>query len=155
METFGTKEHFGILVRPASGQMRQVEVWAGGKNLTPVDSSSYIPSFSHSLAKSANHLKNSADFFAYEPLFSGLAPEAAFAKLSRQEAGTEQAWSALRFADWGPTTDDFLCFLLPLNGKLHLAFCEHQSNLFHELLVEPSEIADILEGALNALSHSV
>ena len=154
MRTIGTKDKFALTIGPQSGQMRQVEVWAGSKNLSPVDSSVYIPSFSHALTNAATRLKKADPLFSHEGLFGSLDVESAFDKLATQAPGTEQAWVALRFVDWGPTTDDFLCFLIPLNGQLHLVCSDQDSNSLHEVILEPTEIIHVIEGAINELSNS-
>lgn len=92
MEIYGDKEQFALVIGAASGQMCQVEVWAGSKSLSPFDSSAYIPSFCYSLYIASARLDVPTKLFEHEQLFVGLTVEEAFNKLSSaQSAELESA----------------------------------------------------------------
>lgn len=155
MTFFGSKDRFAILVGPTIGSLRTVEVWAGGKSLTPHDTSVYLPSFVHALASTESRLEKQLNFLRHEPLFLGLSATEAFQRIATAESPQlEQAWPELRLIDWGPTTDDFLCFLLPIQGKLQLVCREHASGSIHTVAVLPYEIIQAIKGARHALSSS-
>jgi hypothetical protein len=153
MTSIGSKAKFAVILGSSSGEMRTAEVWVGGKNVTPFDSSAYVPGFLAALTRTERTLKEELNFLRHEALFFGLCVEEAFLKLS--QAGSpelEQAWSDLRFADWGPTTDDYLCFLLPVLGKLYLACQDQTSRAIHSVQVAPSDLIQVLERARHELS---
>lgn len=153
MTLFGSKDRFAILVGPYVGSLRTVEVWAGGKSLTPHDTSVYLPSFVHALVSTKSRVEKPLNFLRHEPLFLDLGVEEAFERIASAESPQlEQAWSELRVIDWGPTTDDFLCFLLPIQGKLQLVCREQASGSIHAVAVPPYEITQAIEGARDALS---
>lgn len=153
MAIFGSKERFAILVGSFVGSLRTVEVWAGGKNLTPYDTSVYLPSFVHALASTERRLNEPLSFLAFEPLFLGLSAAEAFQRVAAPDSPQlEQAWAKLRVIDWGPTTDDFLCFLLPIKGKLELVCHELESGSIHSVALLPNEVVQAIEGARHALS---
>jgi hypothetical protein len=153
MTVFGSKERFAILVGPQIESHRSVEVWAGGKTLTPFDTSVYLPSFVRALGSTELRLKEQLNFLKYESLFIGLTAEEAIQKVVTPEsAEMEHALAELRFANWGPTTDDFLCFLLPIQGNLALICSECQSGSVHAVPLFPYEIIQVIEGARHALS---
>jgi hypothetical protein len=152
MTCIGSKAKFAFILGSFSGEMRAAEVWVGGKNVTPFDSSAYVPGLLSALTRSERTLKEELNFLRYEALFFGLSVEEAFLKLS--QAGSpelEQAWSHLRFADWGPTTDDFLCFLIPVQSKLYLACQDQTSQAIHSVQVVPYELIQVLEVARHEL----
>ena len=156
MQVFGSKDRFAILVGPSAAPLRTVEVWAGGKSLTPHDTSAYLPSFVHALASTERHLKEQLNFVRHEPLFLGLSATEAFQRIAEPNSlEFEQAWEELRLIDWGPTTDDFLCFLLPIQGKVHLVCREHESGSIHSVALLPYEIIQAIEGARHALSFTI
>jgi hypothetical protein len=144
----GSKESFGIILgAPDVASLRSVEVWVGGWSITPNDSSAYVPSFSTALAASARRLRTELNFLRYEELFLGMSVEEAIHKLVSASPAVASAWVSLRFADWGPTTDDFLCFLLPLRGKLYLACYDNASKHVHAAVVMPYDLVEVLEAA--------
>jgi len=153
MQVFGSRDRFAILVGPPAASIRTVEIWAGGKTLTPHDTSVYLPSFVHALVSTERRLKEQLNFLRHEPLFLGLSATEAFQRIAESETPQlEQAWADLRLLDWGPTTDDFLCFLLPIHGKLQQVCRENESGSIHTGVVLPYEIIQAIEGARHALS---
>jgi hypothetical protein len=153
VKVIGSKAKFAMLLGASSGQLRTIEVWVHGKNITPIDSSAYIPGFSVALASTERRLKQELNFLRFEALFFGQSVEEAFSRLAEASSPElEQAWSLLRFADWGPTTDDYLCFLIPVQGKLYLACRENSTKVVHAAQVVPHDLTSVLEGVLHELS---
>ncbi|WP_116001309.1 hypothetical protein [Roseateles depolymerans] len=153
MKVIGSTSQFAMHFGESTDQLRTVEVWVQGKSITPFDSSAYVPGFSAALARSENALKKDLNFLRYESLFLGLSVEEAFLKLAEASSPhLEQAWLSLRFADWGPTTDDFLCFLIPVGGRLYLACQELSTQAVHAAQITPDDLLRVLEGARHELS---
>ena len=152
MPLIGSKESFGIILgAPEAGPLRAAEVWVGGWSITPNDSSAYVPSFSTALAASARCLRTELNFLRYEEFFVGMRVEEAVQKFVSASPALASVWASLRFADWGPTTDDFLCFLLPLGGKLYLACYDNATKHVHAAVVMPYDLVEILEAAYREL----
>jgi hypothetical protein len=58
---FGNKQIFAFEVFESKSEvatLRKVNIWGGGKPLTPVDNSAYLPSFIHCLNKEIYRFKN-------------------------------------------------------------------------------------------------
>lgn len=152
MQVVGTKEKFAFLIGPATGQLRTVQVWAGGRNLTPVDTSAYLPSFVYAMERSEILLRNEERILKHEASLQGLTVEEALEQLISQEL--PQAWAELRILNWGETMDDVLCFLVPVQGKVHLAWMEFPSRGLHSLQVVPGELAEVMRCARDILNTS-
>lgn len=148
--TFGSKNSFAIVIGDASWPSCIVEVWAAGQNLSSFDSSAYLPSFINSLAKAQCYLKEQLNFLEFEDYFRELSVEDAFFWLESQEQ--PEVWRKLRALDWGPTTDDYLCFLLPIRRKLYLACRENESEFVHAVQILPYDLITVLSAALAELS---
>jgi hypothetical protein len=152
LQVVGTKDKFALVMGPAAGQLRAIQVWAGGRNLTPVDTSAYLPSFVHAMERSEILLRNEERIFRYEASLRGLTVEDALEQLVSQ--ALPQARAQLRVLDWGETMDDVLCFLVPVRGKVHLAWKEFPSGGLHSLQVVPSELAEVMRRGREILKTS-
>ena len=142
MQIVGTKEKLALVIGPEVGQVRAVQVWAGGRNLTPVDTSAYVPSFVHAMGRSEILLRNEERISRHEASLRGLSVEEALEQLASQ--ALPEAWAELRVLDWGETMDEVLCFVVPVQGKVHLAWKEFPSGGLHSLQVVPSELAEVI-----------
>jgi hypothetical protein len=127
--------------------MCEVEVWAGGQNLTPVDTSAYLPSFIHAMRADESLLCDEERVFEQGANLLGLTAKQAFECISQ----SPEAWSKLRVLNWGETTDDVLCFLVPVQDKIHLAWMELPSRTVHSLPVITRELAGTLRRARHML----
>jgi hypothetical protein len=152
MTVFGSKDHFAIVVGQFAGHLRTVEIWVNGTNLTSNDALVYLPSFVYAMASTEHRLKKQLNFLKHEGLFLGLGVEEAFHRVASQEF--PDAWAELRVFDWGPTTDDYLCFLLPVHGQLYLACKEHVSGSIRAVPIIPYEFARTMELAGHELSRT-
>ena len=152
MQIVGTKEQLAFVIGPAAGQLRAIQVWAGGRNLTPVDTSAYVPSFVHAMERSEILLRNEERIFGHEASLRGLSVEEAVEQLASR--ALPEAWVELRVLDWGETMDAVLCFLVPAQGKVHLAWKEFPSGGLHSLHVVPSELAEVIRSGRTILKAS-
>jgi hypothetical protein len=150
MTVFGSKERFALVVGPLAGHLRTVEIWVNGTNLTANDSSVYLPSFLRAMASTEHRLKERLNFLKHESLFLGLGVEEAFQLAVSEE--TFAVSTELRVFDWGPTTDDYLCLLLPAQGKLYLACKEHASGSIHSVSIFPYDLIRTMQLASHELS---
>jgi hypothetical protein len=153
MQVVGIEEELAFAIGPAAGPLRTVQVWAGGRNLTPVDTSAYLPSFIFAMERSESLLRNEEAIFKHEASLQGTGVEEALEKLISQEL--PDAWVELRVLDWDETMDDVLCFLVPVRGKVHLAWREFPSREIHSLQVVPRELAEVMRRAREILNTSV
>lgn len=147
--TFGSKKSFAMLIGGASWPICTVEVWAAGQNLSSFDSSAYLPSFINSLTKTLCYLKEQLNFLEFEDCFRELGVEDAFSRAASQEQLA--VWGKLRTLDWGPTTDDYLCFLLPIRRKLYLSCRGHDSEFIHAVQILPYDLITVISIALAEL----
>lgn len=60
---------------------------------------------------------------------------------------------ALRWLDWGPTTDDVLCFLVPSEGNLHLVWRIRDEPDIRSVLVDPIDLADLIVEVVTILKE--
>lgn len=148
--TFGSKDLFALVVGEPSWPNRAVEVWIGGVNLSSFDSSAYLPSFIHSMTTMRNKLRDQLNFLTHESDLGGTGVEGAFLRLASQEL--PQAWSDLRVLDFGPTTDDFLCFLVPVHGRLYLGCKGYTADGVVAVRITPFDLISALNTALLELS---
>ena len=152
MHVVGSKEKFAFVIGPAVGAVRTVQVWAGGRNLTPVDTSAYLPSFVHAMERDERLLNDEKKIIAHESDLRGLTVEKALELLISQDL--PKAWVELSVLGWGETMDDVHCFLVPVQGKIHLAWMEFPSRSIHFLQIIPSELAETMRRAINILKAS-
>ncbi len=120
MKTVGAKATFAFVVEERQADGVAVEIWAGNQCLTPNDRYPFLPAFLPRLEASEARLRRPDALLQHEAELSELSIQAAFDLLSSQEAPALH--EALRWLDWGPTTDDVLCFLIPSEGRLHLTW---------------------------------
>jgi len=149
----GSKDTLAIALGPQDGQTKLVEVWVGGANLSQQDSAAYLPSFLPALQATERALKARLNYLQHEGPFLGLGVEEAFIKLrDATSAELENAWSKLRFADWGPTTDECLCFLLPVQGRLYVACQRPGLERIHHAQITPYDLIRTLEGSIHEIA---
>ncbi|GIE69554.1 hypothetical protein Apa02nite_056620 [Actinoplanes palleronii] len=97
----------------ATGDLRTVDVWAGGTWLTTVDNTAYVPSFTHYLRRDAEQVRR-RDVRTCP--FPERSPEEICRLLYAQACAGESDFSEqFRLMDWGPTADNVTCFAY-LNG---------------------------------------
>lgn len=95
-------------------------------------------------------LKAQLNFLAHARDLEDGGIEGAFARLASEEL--PQAWSDLRVLDWGPTTDHFLCFLLPVHGKLYLGCKGVNADGVSAVQITPFDLISTLNNVLLELS---
>lgn len=149
--TFGSKESVALVVGSPAWPIREVEVWVAGQNLSVQDSSAHLPSFVASMASTQAGFQAQLNFLQHENHFFGLGVEEAFSKVVSQ--ALPDMWAALRVLDWGPTTDEWLCFLLPIHGKLYLACRQGSSKTVKAVQILPCELMHTLGSAIAELSN--
>jgi hypothetical protein len=152
MQLIGSKEKFAFAIGPASGAVRTVQVWAGGRNLTPIDTSAYLPSFVCAIERDEKLLHEEKKIIAHESNFRGLTVDKAFELLVSQDP--PNACGELSVLGWGETMDDVHCFLVPVQGKIHLAWMEFPSRSIHFFQIIPNELAETLRRAVDILKAS-
>ncbi len=150
---FGSQDQFAVVVGEPTWPICAVEVWIGGVNLSTFDSSAYLPSFIHSMSTMRDKLKNQLNFLTHESDLGGSGVEGAFLRVASQELS--QAWSDLRILNFGPTTDDFLCFLLPVDEKLYLACKSYTAAGITAVRITPFDLISTLNSTLLELSKNV
>jgi len=147
MLTFGNKETFALSVATDT-----VDIHIAGALVTDSDNSPYLPSFVSALQSSERALRSRLNFLTHESLFFGMSVGDAFSALaSPSTSAHEVAFNELRFADWGETTDSHLSFLLPVNGRLHVACSLLGGNAVHASVVWPYDIISTINAALLAM----
>ncbi len=148
---FGCKESFAIVVGPPAWPIRTVEVWVCGENFSSFDSSAYLPSFASAVEDTGNWLQRQLNFLKHEKHFFDLGVEEAFSLVASEEL--PELWTELRLLDWGPTTDAYLCFLLPIRERLFLTCRCNESGLTKGVQVFPYELINTLSSASRELSR--
>ncbi|MEU4621855.1 hypothetical protein AB0G04_18015 [Actinoplanes sp. NPDC023801] len=95
----------------ATGDLRTVDLWAGGTWLTTSDNTAYVPSFTLYMRREAEQVRRRD--IKLSP-FPGHSPEEVCRLLYAEMGESDFPWQ-FRLMDWGPTTDDVTCFAY-LNG---------------------------------------
>ncbi|WKB56015.1 hypothetical protein [Eleftheria terrae] len=145
---FGTSNDFSVAIGRTTGALRTVKLVVAGEGITSEDDQVYVPAFVPALAATIQRLKSELNFLKHEELFVGLDLEDAVRRLvNGVDADIERACGDLRVFDWGPTTDDYVCFLLPLNGRLYLGCYAVESDRVHGCPVVPYDLIQTLEAA--------
>lgn len=107
---FGERERFAVEVGavvgggPTTG-LREVDLWAAGRELCCDDNAAFVPQFCFSVEATVAWLLSDKDRSLPYP---ELSPEENHRRLS---AGEYESCSPYRFLDWGPTTDNLLALL--------------------------------------------
>jgi len=146
-QSFGDRESLSIEINGPA-----VDVFVAGVHITDFDNSPYLPSFVPSLSMAESSLRSCLNFLKYEELFFGMSVDEGYAALrDASQPPFVDAYSQLRFADWGPTTDGYLCFLLPILGNLYIATCEVGGQSVRSVAVQPYSLISTIRQALEAL----
>ena len=173
MITIGDKNKFAFEIaeqplgnpttdREIFNQLRQVDIYIAGRSVCCDDNHVYVSQFVNSLWHTAEYLKQKLDYYVEEDFFFGKSIEEAY-KLIQQLRDLElkiisKHWVD-NFLDWGPTTDNIICLLFPLHGKLYMIFefCRDTHKPTKEIgkvfAVEifPYEIITVCESAIGVL----
>lgn len=149
MRIVGSKDAVGFVMGEHQPEGIAVEVWAGGQCLTPFDALPYLPAFLPRLQASEAQLRHPSTFLRHEGELSEHSIQDAFALLAGEAA--PELHRALRWLDWGPTTDDVLCFLVPSAGKLHLTWKMQGEPCARSMPVDPADLADLIAHARRTL----
>ncbi|MFS2032412.1 hypothetical protein ACEN8I_00080 [Polaromonas sp. CT11-55] len=130
-------------------QLRRVEIWIDGERLTGDDPFVYPEAFLTHLIRSRDHLKTELNFLKHEAELMGLGIDDAFERVSSGNLHT-----TLRVLDWGPTTDDYLCFLLPIQSRLWLTWKRQRAPAkVRAIQILPYELISAIEVAADQLRN--
>jgi hypothetical protein len=132
---------------------KAVDIYVASVCITESDNKPYLPSFVPALAATERFLKERLNFLKYEQLFLGMSASDAYDVLRRGDLPDGAAvFDELRFADWGPSTDPYLCFLLPAWGSLVLSCAPLSGGPIASVDVLPYDLIRTLERAREAFS---
>ncbi|GAA4977963.1 hypothetical protein [Actinoplanes utahensis] len=130
---FGDRARFAVEVGEvwppppalATGDLRTVDLWAGGAWLTTFDNTAYVPSFTHYMRSDAEQVRRRD----IRPCpFPGHSPEEVCRLLYAEMGETDFSWQ-FRLMDWGPTTDDATCIAyLDAGDELVLTLVRREDN---------------------------
>lgn len=134
---------FAIVVGEHKDGLRRVEIRVGNERLTGEDRFVYPPAFLHAMRSTANHLRGELNFLRHERELWGFGIEEAFERVSSGDLH-----EPLRVLSWGPTTDDCVCFLLPVQGKLWLAWKRAEAKSPRAVPVLPYDLIRTIEAAI-------
>ncbi|WP_157667468.1 hypothetical protein [Comamonas serinivorans] len=120
-----TLSEFGVRDSFALGRDGEtLSLYVAGIHLTEFDDRPYWPAFLTALRGTHRRLASGLNVGKHEQLLSGLSVEDAHWSLLDPNSTFDDLHSELRFANWGPTTDGHVCFLLPINGSLFVSCSE-------------------------------
>lgn len=152
MRIIGSKEKIGFVVDRSAPHGIAVEIWANNACLTPYDRHPYLPAFLPHLVRTEARLRQIESFTRHENELTGMTVEDAFGLLAGQ--GSAGLNNALRCLDWGPTTDDVLCFLIPSMGVLRLTWKLRSEGRVQSVSVEGGQLADLICELRDVLEES-
>ena len=168
MKVIGDKTTFCFEIGEKSdSQMRVVNIFIGGENICCEDNSVYLPQFINSICLSANYIRRKIDYYKYINYFSGMTLEDAHNfLLSTRDSDSpnynlenDDFYGCYRVFEWGATTDNVACFLVPLNGVLYLTYSffsqsgVDSNNKVFGAVVTPYEIVRVIERAFRELQE--
>lgn len=166
MKVFGDKTTFCFEIgEKIDSPMRLVNIFIGGKNICCEDNVVYLPQFINSIALSASDIRRKIDYYKYINYFEWMSLEEAHNfLLSTRDMDSphynlenDDLYQCHRVFSWGPTTDNAICFLLPMNGMLYLTYSFSSKidlnnyNSFCGVAITPYEIVHVIIDALNEL----
>jgi len=156
--------------RKEGKDLRRVDVVIGGRYVCCDDRVVFVPQFSFDLERSLKKIQSQVAG-QLENILGGRTPEEAhrfIVSTTSEESENfykpelEEVWPTFRFMNWGPTTDNLTCFLLPLEGKLFITYEfwreEHQKQeeigqVFVEI-VEKSKLIQSLKNTICELTRN-
>jgi hypothetical protein len=120
MREFGDKSRFAMVVGeidPANPDMRVVEIWAGGQEITCDDSDAYLPTFCRRVDGAIVELLSDLDL---SPPWPELSFEEVHRRLNAVDDGSrEQYWVMLH---WGETTDNISALTFRRHDRIIITF---------------------------------
>jgi hypothetical protein len=118
---FGDRERFCAEIgERATGALRTVDLWAGGKWLTTDDNAAYVPAFSYAIRTAAAEVRRGD--VSPNP-FPGSSPEDVFRRLSAlAEAAESDLPERFWLMHWGETTDNLSSYVYRDGDDLVIVF---------------------------------
>ncbi|MBC7797514.1 MAG: hypothetical protein H7Z37_11630 [Pyrinomonadaceae bacterium] len=106
-------------------ELRIVDIYIAGRSVCCDDNCVFVSQFVISVWHTAEMLKRILDYYSNEDVFFGKSVEEAhkiIQQLKDVKIETLSKYWVSNLLDWGPTTDNIICLLFPLHGKLYLTF---------------------------------
>lgn len=130
----------GLFALGGDGTVARVHV--AGIHLTEFDDKPYWPAFLMSLQATRQRMSKCLNFLKHEQQLRGLSVDEAHRAVLDTKSSLSHLDSELRFANWGPTTDGHVCFLLPIDGAMFVSCSALGASPIACSKVWPYDIAD-------------
>jgi hypothetical protein len=137
-------------------ELKEIEIWVAGQLVTFKDNIAHISSLAHNAQYDAERIKNLNKFEHY---FIGKNEKEIHqfilgTRLSDIEfKDSDEMFYEHQILDWGPNTDDVICFLVQANGKLFITaefFYENESAIY-SVEIDEQALNEALLSFRNAL----
>lgn len=166
MKVFGDKDTFSFEIgENIDTSLRLVNIFIGGRNICCEDNIVYLPQFINSISVTAENLRKKIDYYKYINYLEWMSLEEAHNFLlgtSNSESPhynleNNKFYLCYSIFQWGPTTDDASCFLIPMNELLYLTYSFPSKanivgyNRIFSVAITPYEIIHVIENALSEL----
>lgn len=131
MRFFGDQSSFAFgTPEDGQGDLREVDIFIGGRNVCCGDSHVYLPHFAARLKDVVVDLSMKDTSWKYDRYLNGMTVEEIHTFLmSTRDSESEnydleddRLYPYYRFLDWGPTTDSLTSFLFPFGKELYLTY---------------------------------
>jgi hypothetical protein len=136
---FGNRDSFAL-----GGDGTVAHVHVAGIHLTEFDDKPYWPAFLTALRATRQRISECLNFLKYEQQLRGLSAEEAHRAVLDTNSSLSHLHSELRFANWGPTTDGHVCFLLPIYGSMYVSCSALGEKSIASSKLRPYDIADAI-----------
>jgi hypothetical protein len=164
----GNKSTFAFEIGQHSSEteLRTVDIVIGNRYVCRDDNSAYVPQFIASMQCDIERIFDN-DWNKYHEYFKrkSINEIHEFILRTRTEGTREydieddSIYPLHKFLDWGPTTDNLCCFIIPINDKHYLTYQfwrpEHpdksENGTIHNVQIELSEIAEAIKEAIALL----
>lgn len=166
MKIIGNKVTFGLEIgEQINSSLRVVNIFIGGENICYEDNHVYLPQFINSISVTAENLRKKIDYYKYINYLEWMSLEEAHNFLldtSNSESPhynleNNKLYLCYSIFQWGPTTDDASCFLIPMNDVLYLTYSFPSKanivgyNSVSGVAITPYEIIHVIENSLSEL----
>ena len=139
-------------------QLKPVNIYVNGISLCQDDNIAYVPQFLEALKSNLEYYRRKSDYLKYQDFFKNLnAFEAHKALIESQDEYSDIINESCTFLNWGPTTDNFHAFILPVFGgdlNITLSFVKegslNQGDVFG-VKVYPFQIIEVLSNTIKEL----
>ncbi|WP_445777011.1 hypothetical protein [Shewanella sp.] len=140
-------------------ELKKIEIWIAGQLVTFRDNIAHISSLAHSAQNDAERTRNLQRFNHYfiEKNETEIHQFIMGTRLSDIEfQDSDEMFYEHQIFDWGPNTDDVICFLVEFNGQLYITaeFFRENESVIYTVKIDENTLNSALLSFSQALCQS-